>query len=147
MNHNANERYQGVFEDFLLSKEASDKSSYTPGDEDESTVGVNSGQQPKPQGRGENTIDAPWGDNPAPESSSNKVVHHSDATVQGFIQSRQQILDELFDSKKPAAKAEQALVGEQFEHGRTGEYESKSPLLEKGARDQTLSERVSGLLG
>lgn len=139
MAHDATEHHTRVMYDLLVKE-----GTKTETDEDKSTVGVNPDQQPDPEGRAADagTIDAPWGEKndkgeePSPE-------HFSDAVAQGFIQSRQNILDELFDAKRPAAKAEQKLISQHIAH----DYESKAPLLEsKTAGDRTLRELTRGIL-
>lgn len=131
MAHDATEHHTRVMYDALV-KEGSD----SPGDDEESTVGVNPDQQPDPEDRPKGNIDAPWGENDLPASaSSGTPEHYSDAAYAGFIQSRQKILDELFDSKGPASKAEQALLGQQLQHAASGDYESRAPLLEQRAQD------------
>jgi hypothetical protein len=143
MAHDATEHHTRVMYDFLVKE-----GTKTETDEDKSTVGVNPNQQPDPEGRAEDagTIDAPWGEK-NDKGSEPSSEHFSDAVAQGFIQSRQNILDELFDGKKPAAKAEQKLVSQNFDHARSGDYESKAPLLEsKTAGDRTLRELTQGIL-
>jgi hypothetical protein len=129
MAHDATEHHTRVMYDALV-KEGSD----SPGDDEESTVGVNPDQQPDPEERPKGDIDAPWGENDNPASEP-KAEHYSDAAYQGFIQSRQNILDELFDSKGPASSAEQALLGQQLQHASSGDYETRAPLLEPQAQD------------
>ena len=142
MAHNATEHHTRVLEDFLC-KSAED----TETNLEESTVGVNPDQQPDFEGRAAGSMEAPWGERPSPKSDTQDSVHHSDAVLQGIEQSRQRMLEELFDSKGPASKAEQALVGQQLSHGASGDYESSSCLLNKSAGEHTLSERTRGLLG
>jgi hypothetical protein len=105
-------------------------------DEGESTVGVNPDVYPDPEGRKQQkgTIDAPWGERDTTDGN-NDPEHYSDAAYQQFIEGRQEMLDKLFASKGPAAKAEQALVGQQLQHGASGAYESRAPLLEPEAVD------------
>lgn len=123
----------------LLTKEGES----TPDDEEKSTVGVNPDQQPDPEDREDTkgTLDAPWG-----EQGKKQPAQFSDAVAQAFVQSRQHILDELFDTKGPAAKAEQELVRQNLEHGDPGEYETSAPLLEeKTSSDRTLREQLDAL--
>lgn len=120
----------------------------TPNDETRSVVGVNPDQQPDPEGRvgTKGNMDAPWSEPSTKPGES--PMHFSDAVSQAFIQSRQQMLDELFDTKAPAAKAEQALVDGYLEHGGPGEYETRAPLLEaKTSSDRTLRELTDFLAG
>jgi hypothetical protein len=127
----------------LLTKEG-ETSTLT--DETKSTVGVNPDQQPPPEDRKRTagTIDAPWGERDGPEKGTS--VHFSDAAAEGFIQSRQNILDELFDMKGTSSATEQKLVGQYLDHGESGDFESKAPLLEtKTASDRTLRELVGAI--
>lgn len=141
MAHNATEHHTRVMYDALV-KQGGD----TPGDDTESTVGVNPDQQLDPEDRPKGNVDAPWGEDSSPDQR-NEPEHFSDAAMQGFISSRQEMLDNLFDSKKPAQKAEGNLVGQQLQHGASGDFETKAPLLEhKTAGDQTLSDLVRGIL-
>lgn len=152
MAYNATEQYEGVFEDFLL-KEASCETQVDPCDEKKYVRGVNSSQAaPFPDDRGEHTTDAPWGESDAPKDSKHlPVQHYSDAVLTNIIHTRQGMLDALLDTKKPAARADRALINQQFEHARSGDYESKAPLLEQGAGSMgpgaTLREMVNGILG
>ena len=114
--------------------------------EDETLVGMNTNQDRMPEDRHESTIDAEWGDTPSRRNGKfgpNNTEHYSDATREGFIQSRQNILTELFDSKKPATETAQKFVGEQLAHGKKGDYETAAPILEK---DATLAELTKGIL-
>lgn len=141
MAYNATDHHTRVMFDALV-KQGSD----SPGDDDESTVGVNPDQQPDPEDRPKGDMDAPWGEETSP-GKKNEPEQFSDAAMQGFINSRQEMLDSLFDSKGPAQKAEASLVGQQLAHGASGNFETKAPLLErKTAEDQTLSELVRGIL-
>ena len=141
MSYNATEHHTRVMFDALV-KQGSD----SPGDEDESTVGVNPDQQPPPEDRPKGDIDAPWGEEDSP-GKKNSPVHFSDAAFQGFINSRQEMLDSLFDSKGPAQKAEGALLGQHLDVAAKGNFETSAPLLEqKTAGDRTLSELVEDIL-
>lgn len=147
MSYNATEHHTRVLYDALVKQGET-----TETDEDKTTVGENPDQllgAPADQPKGD--IDAPWGQEDTPEgvrSKKNDPEHFSDAAMQGFIDSRQEMLNDLFDSKKPAAKAEQALVSQQLGHGASGDFESRAPLLEeKTSADRTLNECVRGLLG
>jgi hypothetical protein len=131
MAHDATEHHTRVLYDALVKEGEA-----TETDEDKSTVGVNPDQQPDPEDRPKGDIDAPWGEKDLPANAEiGTAEHYSDAAYEGFIQSRQQMLDELFDSKGPAAKAEQALMGQQLQHAASGDYESRAPLLEPQAQD------------
>ncbi len=147
MTHDATERHTRVMYDFLT-KEAKDGGDAPDNDEDKTTVGVNPEQAKKPEERGKGTIDAPWGEPDNTSRDPNQPEYFSDAATQGFIQSRQNMLDELFDSKKPATQAAQAIVSQELAHGASGNFESKAPLLEpKTASDRTLSELTRAILG
>ena len=139
---NATERYTALWGD-LLCKEASNSgdrknqsAQHPDDDEDESTVGVNPDLYPDPEDRPKGNIDASWGEGDVPKSTEHATAeHYSDAAYQQFIEGRQEMLDNIFASKQPAAKAEQALMGQHLQHAASGNYESRAPLLEEEALD------------
>ncbi len=146
MDYNATEHHTRVFADYLITKEGEDTDPET--NLEESTVGVNPDQQPDPEGRAAGTIDAPWGEGDVPKDSSKPqdAEHYSDAVLESIVQSRENMLKNLFASKKPASDAEQKLVGGQLVHGASGKYESRAPLLEKSSSDRTLAQLTQGIL-
>lgn len=107
-------------------------------DEDKSTVGVNPDLYPDPEGRKEEvgSIDAPWGESDVPPGKTNaNSEQYSDAAWEQYIEGRQEMLDDIFASKQPASKAEQALVRGLLQHGASNKFESRAPLLESEATD------------
>ena len=146
MPHDATEHHTRILYDALVKEGDAPET-----DEEKTTVGENPDLgEPVEQPKG--NIDAPWGQEDSPEglrSKKNDPENYSDAAYGGFIHSRQKMLDELFDSKVPASKAEQALMGQQLQHAASGDYESRAPLLEPHAQDpakEAASDFARGLL-
>lgn len=147
MHQDATERHTRFLFD-ALTKESADRGGDAPEDnEAETLVGTNSNQALMPDDRDPGTIDAEWGENPTSSSDReepNDPVSYSDAAREGFIQSRENMLSELFNSKPAASKAEREFIGQQLQHGKEGDYETAAPLLEK---DASLADMAKGLLG
>lgn len=100
-----------------------------PGDDDESTVGTMPQPDDEDQDRSEGDMDAPWGENPSPE-----VVQFSRQAFTKFREGREDLLKKHFDSKSVADAADKALMGQQLDHAKSGDYETSSPLLSEQAK-------------
>ena len=142
MDFDATEKHTKVLEDYLF-KQGADGTT-TPTNELAPTEGVNpSGEDPggdRPKGN----IDAPWGEKTNPANKNDRNLHFSHEAYDQFIASRQEILDKMFDTKKPAQQNAQAVIGSVLAHGASGQYESRSPMLEHTS-DLTLSDKVRNL--
>lgn len=137
----------------LLTKEGQDPGE-SPGDDNESTVGVNPPQteEPTAEERGKGSIDASWGES-AGDHKGDHALHFSNEVVRQFRENREKMLDTLFDSKGPSEDAEQQLAGQHLRHVAEGDFESSAPMIkekskiQKTAGVQTLMERVRSLTG
>lgn len=92
-------------------------------------------------------IDGQWG-----EGSKAEPFHQNDATYEQSKKDRHDVTSRAFDKLTVNEKADQAMVSELFEHGRSGQFTTHSvPLLTKtkeGAAEPqlSLSERVRKFL-
>lgn len=116
-----------------------------PNNEKQTTVGVLDVYK-NPPGRSSFSLDAPWGEEPAPGHNGHKDVY-SDAVFQEAGDVRHGLLKRLFDSLPTAANADKALVRENFAHA--GEAHGHSPLLHKTAAPAipTLTDQVRRVAG
>jgi hypothetical protein len=140
MDFDAEEKHQKILADYLL-KEGDGTT--LPNNEEDSTQGVNPTGDSPDDVRAKGNIDAPWGEKNSP-GGKNKPVNFSPELYGEFVGSRDRMLEDFFDSKKPAQENAQAVVGSLFAHGASGDYESRAPMLdrEKRASDETLIEKV-----
>jgi hypothetical protein len=142
MKRDATEVYTEKFAEMLKEGlDAHPETSVDPKDEQRSTVGVNHVHD-KPEGR-----TTEWGEDVG------DPVQYTDAAIRATNEDRGQLLDRTFDSKPVAERADQALVGQLFVHGVSGDYETHSPLLQPKShsklshvRQPTVRERVRELL-
>jgi hypothetical protein len=109
----------------LLTKQAEQ----TGDDEDETTVGTTPQPDDEDLERESGNIDAPWGEKPSPE-----VVNFANQGLTKFKETRERFIEKHFDSQGVAAKAQQAVVGQQLDHASSGDYETSSPLLSEQAK-------------
>lgn len=114
-----------------LLKEAEDTS--PEDDEDKSTVGTNPDLYPDPEGseKSEGTIDASWGQNPG---STNDANHQSNEAFAHFKQSREKMLDDLFDGKEANDAVEQKVMAQHLSHAGSGQFETSSTMLSSKAK-------------
>lgn len=123
----------------------------SPGDVGESTVGAHPAHYKEPEDRSSGDMDAPWGE--APKVHPNKhhhVVHLSDSALDAVRQSREDLLDKLFDGRDSTDKTEQALMSQHFKHVSSGEFTTSSPQLSEKAKHsmpETLMEKIRRVTG
>lgn len=119
---------------YKLLKEAEDTTpaTSTGDDEGESTVGVNPNQYPDPEDRPTGDADAPWGEDPGDS------IDNSTEVMRSFRQSREKILDDLFDGKGSSDGTEQAVMGQHLTHASSGDFETSSPQLSAKAKESSV---------
>jgi hypothetical protein len=91
---------------------------------------------PNPEGRASHSLDAPWGEPPAVDKDGASVAYGK-AVMEASEEGRQKMVERLFDSIGPAAKADQALVSSMFTHA--NERVPHSVLLQHGRGEKTAS--------
>lgn len=107
---------------------------------------------PNPADRGAGTLDAPWGEKPAVDKDGASVAYGK-AVMDASEEGRQKMIERLFDSVGPAAKADQALISGMFT--RANERVPHSILLQHGrektasvnVKDETLTDTVMKICG
>lgn len=110
----------------LMKSAASEK---TPGDDEESTVGVNPDPYPDPKDRGQGNADAPWGESDLPPSDpSGTAQHHTNAAWTGFKKSREKFLQRHFTRFEASAENTNDILGQQLDHFKSGDHESSKPF-------------------
>lgn len=126
----------------------------SPGDEDESTVGVNPDQYPDPSDRPQANAHASWGEETSPHADSGKSteVHHSNAVLDGYKAGKETFLKRHFNSFSKSSKTDQALVGQHLDHAKSGDYEGSKPFQEAGSKRQpehveTVLDKTKRILG
>lgn len=141
-----------------LLKEAEDTTPATStdtADEEETTVGVNPDQYPDPEGseKTDGTIDGSWGQD---FCETNDANHHSNQAFAQFKQSREKMLDELFDGKADCDAVEQKTMSQHLSHAASGQFETSSTQLSGKAKGmpkvssvsmETLMERIRRACG
>lgn len=131
---NATEHHTRVMYDMLVKNAATPGGQSPDNNEDETLQGVNPNQLFDTE-RERGDIDAPWGEANTKGKGPGAVETYSDAAYEQLIESRQRMLHDFFGSMDPASEVAQATIGEQLEHGSSGDYESRAPLLERRATD------------
>jgi hypothetical protein len=125
----------------------------TPGDDEESTVGVNPDQYPDPKDRERNNIDAPWGESDVKSSDpAGTAQHHSNAVWDGFKQSREKFLKRHFDSYDSSSDNAQDVLRQNFDHASKGDFEASKPMTGEASKRQpevaeTVLDKTKRLLG
>jgi hypothetical protein len=85
---------------------------------------------PLTRAQGAGTSEAMWGQEPHEEGAeSHTAVQHTNAVWDGFKAGREKFLARNFDGFEPSKTQAKEEVGELFAHGKSGEYESRSPFL------------------
>ncbi len=141
--------------DLLKEAEDTTPATSTGDDEGETTVGVNPDQYPDPEDtkKQERTIDATWGQE---FCENNDAFHNSNEVFSQFKQSREKMLETLFDGKKSSDAQQQKEMGQHLSHAKSGQFETSSPQLSSKAKGmpkvssvspETLMERVRKALG
>ena len=130
-------------------KSASDDS---PGDTEESTVGVAPDAYPDPPDRHEGTIQAPWGESDGDNGKDHTAQHHSNAVWDGFKQGREEFLKRHFDSFASSADATNKTLSEVSSHFKSGDHESSKPFSNDHSKHNpevvsTLLQKTHSLLG
>lgn len=109
----------------------------SPGDTEESTVGVQPDAYPDPsdQGQtGEGTIDASRGEKDIkPNDSAQTAQHHSNAVLDEFTRGRQKFLERHFDSYGSSTSANQKVMAQTLSHG-SGDYEASTAQIDSGSK-------------
>jgi hypothetical protein len=101
----------------------------TPGDDEESTVGVNPDPYPDPPDRDKGNDEAPWGEKDLPPGDrSGTAQHHTNAAWRGFKQSREKFLNRNFDAYTGSAKNSQDVLSQALDHFKSGDHESSKPF-------------------
>jgi hypothetical protein len=94
-------------------------------DEDMSTVGTTHVYD-EPEDRGEaGTIDAPWG-----EKGTKDLAHNSNGVFDESVKVRQGVINNSFDGKAQADKADQKLMAANFKHVAKGDFTTHSVHLQ-----------------
>lgn len=122
--------------------------------ETDSTVGVTH-QYDKPEDRVTGESTALQGEEPVTDTPTRTdAVHHSSAVWDESKKVRAGVLLRALDGKATAAKADQAIMSENFKHVASGDFEAHSCLLQgksklkvSHARTPTLMERVREVTG
>jgi hypothetical protein len=107
---------------------------------------------PNPADRGAGTLNAPWGEKPAVDKDGAPVAYGK-AVMDAADEGRQKMVERLFDSIGPAAKADQSLISSMFTHA--NERVPHSVLLRHGRektasdneKDRTLTDKVMAIVG
>lgn len=135
---------------FELMKSAATQS---PGDDDESTVGVNPDQYPDPKDREDGNVDALWGNSDiASHGEGATAQHHSNAALEEFMRGREKFLERHFTAYGPSAKNTKDVLSQHFKHGKSGEFEASKPMANGGSKrgpenKPTLLTKTKSLLG
>jgi hypothetical protein len=75
------------------------------------------------------------------------AFHSSDRVFQESSQVRRGVLDRTFEQFAPQSGNERAMMAANFEHVRSGQFESHSALLQPKEKTSSLAERVRKLIG
>lgn len=122
----------------------------TKDNETESVKGKNQIYE-DPEGRESGTGEGPWGEPPRMADGRHQPFHQNEATFAESKNVRRGVLDRVLSSFKPMQGVAQKTMGENFDHVRSGDFETHSALLQgktkTGARHETLGDRVKNLLG
>lgn len=126
-----------------------------PNNEDQSTVGtVNLYDDPEDREEPRQNH-SPWGEEgPREGSRPNQAFHNSDGAFEEHKKVRQGVVDNIFHDRSKADSADQALIAENFEHGKSGDFTTHSIHLQGKSvekishpRTPTLMERVRRVTG
>lgn len=109
----------------------------TPGDDEESTVGVNPDQYPDPPDREKGNEEAPWGEEDLPPGDpAGTAQHHTNAAWRGFRQSREKFLDRHFDAYSGSAQNAQDVLKQNLDHAKSGDFEASKPMTGEASKRQ-----------
>jgi len=115
--------------------------------EDTSTVGSTGlYDEPKDRVNAGGTVDAPWGEAGPTRDGHPQPDHHSDGAWEENKTVRNQLLDKAFDSKRLTDVADQKLIAENFEHGKSGDYSSHSVHLQGASVEKISHPRTATLM-
>jgi len=118
--------------------------------ENESVKGKNQIYE-DPEGRESGTGEGPWGEPPRMVDGRHQPFHQNDATFAESKNVRRGVLDRVLSNFAPAKKVTSEVMGKNFDHVRSGDFETHSALLQEktktGSRQETLGDRVKNLLG
>lgn len=98
-----------------------------PKDEARSTVGM-TGLRDNPEGRSKDAPDAPWG-----EKGPGPIVHSEGATTENAME-RLGILRKAFSGTPQAERELHELVSQNFTHGASGQFTTRTALLKTKAK-------------
>jgi hypothetical protein len=124
----------------------------SPGDTEESTVGVAPNPYPNPPDRHEGTVQAPWGEEEGDNGGSGTAQHHSNAAWEGFKRGREEFLKRHFDSFGSSADATNKTLEQNFDHFKSRDHESSKPFTNDHSNRKpevvsTLLQKTHNLLG
>lgn len=118
---------------YELLKSAAPTSS--PGDDGESTVGVNPDAYEDPPDRESGNVDALWGESDLPPGDrSGTAQHHTNAVWDEFKKSREKFLARNFNSYEPSAKNSRDVLKQNFDHFASGDHESSKPFTNEHSK-------------
>lgn len=144
--HLSHEQSVAPDEFFELLKQATPTpaTSVDPKDEARSTVGM-TGLHENPKDRPTKTPDAPWG-----EQGPGPIVDSEGAQTEN-TKDRLGVLRKAFSGTPQAERAMQELISQNFAHGASGQFTTRTALLKTKAklahRAPTLMERVREVMG
>ncbi len=119
----------------LMEKMGQDDS---PGDTEESTVGVQPDAYPDPSDEGQTgdgTTDASWGQKDIkPSDPAQTAQHHSNAVLDEFRRGREEFLQRHFDAYGTSSKANQQVVGQALAHASSGDYEAGTAQISAASK-------------
>ncbi len=125
------------------------KSDDSPGDTEESTVGVQPDAHPDPSEEGqkeEGTINARWGqEDHKPEEAKHGPQHYSNAVLDEFVRGRENFLQRHFDTYGTSGDTNRKVLGQQLEHARTGDYDSSSAMYSEQSSSGSSEKRPAAV--
>lgn len=108
-----------------------------PGDTDESVEGFQADAYPTPSDDGQKedgTTNASWGQSDIkPNDPAGTAVHHSNAVWDEFARGREKFLQRHFDAYGTSQDTNQAVLGQNLQHAKSGDYEASSAMVQEGS--------------